>query len=404
MTDRAFFRFLGVSACFRASDQLAIAAVPLLGAATFGLPADKIGWMVAAQGSAWLFLSLPFGLAVDRAPPFRSLGRALLLSVAGFAVMIAGYLLGQVALFTFGAFLTAAAAVFGFLAEGASLQRLLPPAELPKGNARQQIVQSLAMLIGPLLMGWLAGRGEAMAGLVVALALAFTGFAIASGLRSPPEAGRPRRDAMAELKEGVAFVRGEPLLLGILACALFWNLAFMALIAIFASYGLRVLGMSAGEVGLAQGAMGLASLAAALTAAPLFARFQPRTVLLFGPATSTLAAALLWLSPVSHGGMASFAAFFLLGYGPILWFICQNAIRQLVAPRGMLGRIGAVIQLAMYGVRAIGAVGGGWVAARYGFPAALLAITLCFAASTLVVPLSALGRLSRLPDSAGSPA
>ncbi|MGL5115980.1 MAG: MFS transporter [Beijerinckiaceae bacterium] len=404
MSNRAFVRFLSVSACFRASDQLAIAAVPILGAATFGLPADQIGLMVAAQGSAWLFLSLPFGLAVDRASPFRSLARAMLLSLIGFVVMIAGFVAGEVALFTFGAFLTAAAAVFAFLAEGASLQRLLPPAELPKGNARQQIVQSMAMIIGPLLMGWLAGRGEALAGLAIALVLAFTGLILASGFRSPPESASSGRNAMAELKEGFAFVRGQPLLLGILGCSLFWNLGFMALLAIFASYGLRVLGMTPGEVGVAQGAMGLASLAAALTAAPLLARFEPRLVLLFGPATSALAAALLWLSPATWGGWTAIAAFFLLGYGPILWFICQNAIRQLVAPKGMLGRVGAVIQLAMYGVRSIGALAGGIIAERYGFPAALAAITLCFVASTLVVPLSALGRLARLPDSAGLPA
>jgi hypothetical protein len=105
------------------------------------------------------------------------------------------------------------------------------------------------------------------------------------------------------------------------------------------------------------------------------------------------------------GGVAtSGVVYLLLGFGPILWFVCQNTIRQLVTPPGLLGRVGAVIQLAMYGVRSVGAVLGGWVGSRYGFDAALWLVISLFALSTVVIPLSALGKLAKMPETSPSPA
>jgi MFS family permease len=162
--------------------------------------------------------------------------------------------------------------------------------------------------------------------------------------------------------------------------------------------------MTSGTIGLAQSAMGLGSLLAAFAAATLLARIPPRALLLFGPASSTLAAALLVMAPGTGGFGTSVVVYLLLGFGPILWFVCQNTIRQLVTPKGMLGRVGAVIQVAIYGVRSIGALLGGWVAATHGLDAAILMVVVLFGLSTLTIPLSALGRLSAMPRSAGSPA
>jgi predicted MFS family arabinose efflux permease len=264
-----------------------------------------------------------------------------------------------------------------------------------------QIVQSCAMLIGPSLMGFLIARGYPLTGLMTGLGLALAGLMLTAGF--PKQEPPPRRDraVLAEMKEGFAFVRGQPLLRGIVACALFWNSAFLALAAVFVPYALRKLAMDTGSVGLAQSAMGFGSLLAAFTAAWAMQRFPPRFLLFFGPASSTLAAAILYFAPDLGGFVSSVAVYFLLGFGPILWLVCQNTIRQLVTPKGLLGRVGAVIQLAIYGVRSIGALAGGWVAARYGLEAAIVMIIVLFALSTLTIPLSALGRLAAMPRSAG---
>ncbi len=171
--------------------------------------------------------------------------------------------------------------------------------------------------------------------------------------------------------------------------------------ALFVPYALGPLALGAAEAGSAQALMGVGSLAAALTAGAALARMEPRAVLVFGPASSLAAALLLAFSP--PGGFAGPAlVFLLLGYGPILWFVCQNSIRQLVTPPGMLGRVGSVIQVAIYGVRSLGALAGGLVAARLGFDAALALIVALFAASVASVLLSALIGLKELPGAASA--
>jgi predicted MFS family arabinose efflux permease len=397
-------RLVAVSGCFRMADQLIVAGVPLIAATVFGLEPGQIGAMVAAQGSAWLIVSLPAGLLIDRIAPLNGLRRAFAVGVVGLLVAILGFVMANPVVLAFGAFLTSSAVVLGFLSEGASLQQIVAGPELGSANARIQIVQSLAMLLSPALMGYLIAKGLTLAGLLLALMLCLFGLYLSRGFSIQQTAPPKTRDIRAELSEGFAFVYGQPLLRGIVACALFWNLAFMALAAVFVPYAMKHLAMTSDTIGLAQSAMGVGSLLAAFAAAPLLGRLPPRALLFFGPASSTMAAMLL-LAPSGLGGAGtSFVVYLLLGFGPILWFVCQNTIRQLVTPKGMLGRVSAVIQVAIYGVRSIGALLGGWVATAYGMDTAIVMAVVLFGLSTATIPLSALGRLSAMPRSAGSPA
>ena len=84
----------------------------------------------------------------------------------------------------------------------------------------------------------------------------------------------------------------------------------------------------------------------------------------------------------------------------MLWLICQITVRQLVTPQPLMGRVNATMQTAIYGVRPLGALAGGFVAAQAGLHAALLLIAAAFALSTLVIVLSPLARLRVLPEPA----
>ena len=102
----------------------------------------------------------------------------------------------------------------------------------------------------------------------------------------------------------------------------------------------------------------------------------------------------------STGNGFAFAAVghFLIGFGPMLWLICQTTVRQLVTPLSLMGRVNATVQTAIYGVRPLGALAGGIVAAQAGLQAALLLIAASFVLSTLVILLSPLARLRALPQ------
>jgi predicted MFS family arabinose efflux permease len=183
-------------------------------------------------------------------------------------------------------------------------------------------------------------------------------------------------------------------------------MAFFALIAVFVPFALGPLGLNAAQAGAAQSAMGIGSLAAAMLATIAMARLSHRLILVFGPASSMLASVILALSPHLAGTSLRLpgpvAEFLLIGFGPILWFVCQNSIRQLDTPPGLLGRVGSVIQAAIYGMRSVGALLGGIVADRLGFDAAMAPIVGLFAASLLAVLLSSLARLRTLPPPVSS--
>ena len=68
----------------------------------------------------------------------------------------------------------------------------------------------------------------------------------------------------------------------------------------------------------------------------------------------------------------------------------------------MLGRVNATVQTAIYGVRPLGALAGGFVAAQVGVEAALTLIAMSFTLSTLVIVLSPLARLRVLPQPAAA--
>jgi hypothetical protein len=113
----------------------------------------------------------------------------------------------------------------------------------------------------------------------------------------------------------------------------------------------------------------------------------------------------LFLAARGGGLPAAAAAFFLVGFGPMLWLICQTSIRQLVTPPALIGRVAATIQVAIYGVRPLGAFAGGGVGALFGLDAALLLVLAAFGLSLIVPLVSALGRLKAMPENVGlSPA
>lgn len=103
-------------------------------------------------------------------------------------------------------------------------------------------------------------------------------------------------------------------------------------------------------------------------------------MLLAGPALSAAASLLLFAAP-AHGLALPFVALFLVGFGPMMWLICQTGVRQNVTPATMLGRVGASLEVANDGVRPLGAI------AAAGF-----------AASFAVALVSDLAQLRQMPD------
>ncbi|MBE9604786.1 MFS transporter [Acetobacteraceae bacterium H6797] len=370
------------------ADQLCLAALPLLGGMALGLGPKGIAALVAAQGAAWLVASLPAGLAADRFPRRRLLRLAPLL--AGLALAMAWLLRGQALPLGLASFIAGCAVVVTVLTAFAALPSLVPRAGLQKANARLELARAIATLSAAPLAGWLAERGMPGVALLLAALAACCAALAARRLPPLPAPEGQRQKPIAALVEGGAFVLRQPVLRAIAACAVLWNIAFFALAAMVVPLALGPLGLSPRLLGLALAGYGAGLLLGAVAAPWLATRVAAPWLLIAGPALSLLGALLLWPAtslPPSQAMLALTLTQLSLGFGPMIWQVMQTSLRQAVAPGHLLGRVGAVMQVTVFGVRPLGALGAGMLAGATGPDQAIWLPIAGFALSLLVLLL-----------------
>ncbi len=383
-------------AALHGADQLALAALPLIATLYLGAGPGLAGALVAAQGAAWLLVALPAGVLADRLDRRRLLAGGSLVAAMGFGLALA--MAGQPLLLGLAAFLGAGGVVLAALAAFALLPALVPRPGLPAANARLELGRALATLAAAPLAGLLAARGLPQAALGLAALAGLAAALLATRLPALPPAPRTERPGLgAAVAEGGRFVLRQPLLRAIAWAAIAWNAGFFALMAVAVPLALGPLGLDAAAAGLALGAYGAGLVAGALAAPGISRQLPLGQVLLAGPGLSLLGLAGLLLAP-GFGTLAACMA--LLGFGPMLWQVAQTSLRQAVTPAGLLGRVGAVMQVAVFGVRPIGALAGGAVAAWHGAQVALWLAAAGFALSLLAVAASPLAPLRVLPERA----
>lgn len=386
----------GVLAQF--ADKLALDTISL--AATEGGASPRlVGLLVAAQSAAWLLVSLPAGVLADRIAPraLIRLGGALMLVGSGLGAALLG--LGQIGFaLALAIFLAAAGPVVIALSIFVLLPRMVGMAELPRANGRMELGRAVLSLASPLIAGWAVARGSGPVGLVLCAGVGVAILIAATRLPGAAPAPQPRLPMHRAIAEGGAFVARHPYLRPIALCAIAWNLAFFAFLAIVTPYAARVLLLAPEAIGLASSVYGAGLIAGALSAPALIARLPTGVLLVFGPASSLIGVGLLGLAPASLGVPALALAFFLLGFGPILWFIVQTSLRQAVTPPALLGRVSATLTTAMYGMRPVGALAGVLAGEAFGLQAAIWLPVGLFALSTLAILASAMPGLKSMPQ------
>lgn len=397
---KPFTALLGAAAGTHAADQLALATLPLTATLVLGAGPDILGLLVAVQSAAWLLVTLPAGAWVDRMPRRTLLIVGLGFGLAASIVAVLAAVAGLTLLLGVAAFVGASGTVIYLLTTVSLLPSLVPAGDLPRANARLELARASVSLAAPFVAGLLAQKlsptwGYGLAACGAALAL----ICILALPKAPATVtGANRPTIWSAIRDGARFVIHHELLRGIALCAIFWNFGFFALLAVWAPLALGPLGLDPARLGLAQSGYGAGMILGALVAPVVSRHLPPLATLIFGPAVSVIAACLFLAAESGNGFACAAAGHFLVGFGPMLWLICQTTVRQLVTPTPLLGRVNATVQTAIYGVRPLGALAGGLVAAQAGLHAALLLIAASFLLSTLVILLSPLARLRVLPQ------
>ncbi|HBF28546.1 MFS transporter [Rhizobium sp.] len=395
------FKRLGWSNLFaQFSEQIALAAAPLAAVLVLGAGPVETGWLQMAQTLPFLLLSIPAGLAVDRT------SRKTLM--VGSEVLRSLSLIVVVLLLAFGMLNVPLLAVLGFVgavgtvcysvAAPAIVPSIVPRARLGDANRWLELVRSAAFAAGPALGGGLVGWAGASIAYVLATALSILAALYLASVPKDKVTPRPLSNPRQDLKEGAAFVAHHKFLLPILFTAIFFNTAWVVLMAVYVAYAVQNLGMSATQVGIALGVDGVGMIVGAMIVPILARRFSIGTVIVLGPLGGFCGACLMLLTLWFPSFWLVCMSFFVFGVGPILWTITTMTLRQAVTPNAMLGRVSALIMTATYGSRPLGAAIGALVASYFGVAACLFVATGGFLIQFLIILLSPVPGLRVLPD------
>jgi MFS family permease len=328
-----------------------------------------IGITTGLQFLPFLLLSPLAGLAADRIPKRRllqmtNLGMALpalilgLLAVTGTAQIWHVYVL---------AFVLGTAAAFDAPARQSFVSEIVDKDDLTNAVGLNSASFNAARVVGPALAGVLIaalGGGAVATGWVILVnAISYAAPIMTlrsldeSALRSP----KPMARAPGQILAGVAYVRGRPDLLLVLAIVFFtgtFGLNFQITSALMAT---QVFDKGVTEYGLLGTFMAVGSLTGSLVAA---SRKQVRQRLVIGAALTFA------VVEIASGLMPSYLTFALMtplvGLSALTLITAANAFMQLHTDEGMRGRVMALYMMIFIGGTPLGAPLIGWVGEEFG--------------------------------------
>ncbi|MFJ2991831.1 MFS transporter [Pandoraea sp. NPDC087047] len=385
------------------SEQMTLAVIPLVAVIALGASAGQTASLQGATTLPFLLLSLPAGVLADRYRRKPLMIATELLRALALLLLFALFRTGMLTLTALGSLgfaMATGTVVFGAAAPSL-VAALVGPRDLLTANRRLEIARSVAFTAGPalggILAGWAAGTPAFAGAFLLSLASAYCLS------RLPHEAPRPvsPRHFLHELTEGVRFIAVNRYLRPIVATAFVFNTSWYLLLAVFAYYAIHSLAFTAQTVGIALGVYGFGMVCGAFGYARIASHLRFGRQILLGPACAALAALLMAGTLHLTSGSAMrygvvFGAFFLFGFGPIVWTISTTSLRQVVTPSGLVARVSAATMTATFGARPFGAFLGAWLAASFGTQACLIAMTAGFALQLGVIACSPAVRLDSL--------
>jgi MFS family permease len=354
--------------------QVTLLAVPLTAAVLLHATPTQMGFLTAMEVSAFVLLSLPAGVWLDRVRklPVYVVGESLL-ALAVASVPLAWWFgaLSIQWLYVVGFAIGAVHTVAGSAAQ-IVLTQIVPRERLVEAHAKNALANSTAEVVGPGAAGALIRLVGAPFALVADAALLAISAFILRGIRVA-EGTRHRHIGFGSaLRTGVDFVVGNRLLLTMAGLVGLWQLCHNAALVVQILYATRVLGLSEGEVGLCYMALGVGAVITGITGHRITRRLGTGPAMVLGFGLCSAGWLLAALAPVSAWGVAAFALMLtLFGTGATLVFVAFLALRQAVTPAPLLGRMTATMRWLILLPAGPGALIGGWLGEHVSLRAAL---------------------------------
>jgi predicted MFS family arabinose efflux permease len=384
--------------------QLSTLAIPVMAVQLLGAGELEMGLLGTAEFLAFLLIALPAGVWVDRWRKQRVLVNADLVRAAALLTLPLAWWLDVLSFpqLLLVSLVIGTASVFFDVAYQSYLPEIVEPEDIGEGNAKLQALQSIAMIGGPGLGGGLIRLvGAPLTSLLNGVGFLGSAFFVRriQHVDTPPPK-EDRRPLRTEVREGLAFVFGDPLLWRITACTATSNFFSSMTGALMVLFALRELGLNEAQLGLAMGLGAGGGLVGALATPALTrwlgeGRIIPLSALMLVPAGIFMPLAGTVIPPM----VAITASSLLLTFAVVVYNVAQVSFRQRLCPRPLLGRMNASIRFCVWGVMPIGALAAGFVGEAYGARAVYWVALVGEGVAAAFVVLSPLLTMRDLPRS-----
>jgi MFS family permease len=399
---RTYWSMWSAASVSSLGDGLAVVGFPLLAAAVTRRPTLVAG-VVFAQRLPWLLCALPMGAIADRLPRFRTMAavdlvRFLIVGAVGVAALS-----GHVGLLL----LYAAACALGVLETlfSASANAAVPAAvaksDLDRANGYLFASQTAGeQLAGPAVGGALYAMSASVPFIGDAISFAASAALLLGPARGEPDQPRPhseaRRRLWTEMREGLRTFWRHPAL-RVLSTTV-GGMAFCQsmVLGILVLYGLEDLHLSHVGYGLFLAAGAIGNVLGALAASRVRARFGTAVIILVG---GVVAAVAYLGAGATSSPVPATALFAVEACAVACGTVASMSLRQSCVAPELLGRIGNIYRMVIWGIIPIGTLAGGIVASGLGIRAAFFVA----GAAQLLVLACVGGRLRRIVAAAERP-
>lgn len=363
MGDHDFLKLWSAQTVSVFGSQISQLAIPLLAIVLLGAQPLEVGLLTALGYLPFLLVGLPAGVWVDRRRrrPIlvaADIGRAALLATIPIAHLLGALTMLHLYIVTFAAGILT---VFFDVSYQSYLPSLVRKEQLMEGNSRLEVSRSASEVAGPglagvlvqLLTGPIAIALDALSFLVSGL------FLVVIGRREDPPSVEQSGSMLAEIREGLAFVLGDPILRRIAASSALANLFSSVAGSVILIFAVRDLGLTpvvigvviaVGNVGALVGALVTSRIQRALGVGPTI--IAAGIVFAGGYLLMPLATV---VAPILFATLALFGA----TLGAMVYSITQLTLRQSMAPARIAGRMNATMRTISWGALPIGMIAGG---------------------------------------------
>jgi len=403
LRDPTFARLWTAQVVSSLGTEISGLAIPLIAVIALGAAPAGVALITAAGYLPSLILGLPAGSLADRGDQRRLLIVCDVIRGLVLLVIPIGWAAGWVTIPTLAAIVFVVGC--GSVVFDVTLQTLTPrivaSERLIVGNARLQLGEQSAALVGPALGGVLVATVGAPLAVVADAASYFGSAVLIGGIRRPDRDDPSRTDGGQRrigVTDGLRFVIGQPILRASAAASFAAGLGTRAVETLLVLALVRLGGLGPATVGLvfATGSVGF------VVGAALADRWIGR----FGIGRSaTVALAVVGLTmlamagaPEAIFGLAIALAFFVHGVAAMTYNVASLSVRQAIPPRSLVGRVNAAIRVLSWASFPVGALLGGVIATSFGIRTAMVLAAAATLTGVLPLALSPIRRIVTLSD------